>query len=443
MTELISSDLSDLGLPIQLARAVLLNRGTAAHSRPVRPRIILKSLDERFAALTGRTAQEFLLPIRMFQFALQDTDEVLVEEAGNDRLPLVVRRDGEIVINFDIASVEAFEWRDSQRPIYTYLPGFNIQKIPPAVRRPLSNFLQSLKSSGGSDVVRQYSRLPLTNLEFVILLIQLLAAEQDEKESPLFNWPGGKRAVFVPFHDVDTGGFLKRGSRDPLFLIEQKHKIRSTWFVPTAFLGDTKEKVQFLLQAGHEVGWHGHNHDHRLPFTPFAEQRVEVLRKSWLCEPDNYPTGMRTPRLLKSNHLFELLDRSCSGMRYDTSFLQGIVPYDLWVNSRKTNILEIPITVPTDIVVWNALSGIPSSLRAQKILDAQIARTKKLIEVGGVISIVTHPEADLSEQPALLDVYDQYLAYIKDRSDIAIMTGGELFKHWVKGRMPVDNLVLT
>ena len=45
-----------------------------------------------------------------------------------------------------------------------------------------------------------------------------------EGESRSFHWPEGKQAVFVPFHDVDTGGFLKRGDRSPLFLVEQKHE---------------------------------------------------------------------------------------------------------------------------------------------------------------------------------------------------------------------------
>jgi hypothetical protein len=97
--------------------------------------------------------------------------------------------------------------------------------------------------------------------------------------------------------------------------------------------------------------------------------------------------------------------------------------------------------VPTDIVVWNALGTTPSFRRAAKILEAQIARTKKLIEVGGIISIVTHPEEDLSEKPELLDVYDQYLAYIKSCPDLGIMTGGELFSYWSKDRVHADNLV--
>lgn len=441
MTSLISSDLTDLGLPIRLARPVLLNSGKEVSKRSVKPRIVSEFLNERFTSLTGRVAQEFVFPTRLFEFDLRQTDEVILQESAEKGFPLIVLREGEVIVNFDILATQWFEWKDSKRPIYTHIPGFNIQSIPPAVRRPLSNLLQANHSSGSTGVIEKYRQLPLTGFEFVVLLLDLAATVNSEGGSRSFHWPEGKRAVFVPFHDVDTGGFLKRGARSPLFLVEQKHEIRSTWFVTTAYLGGDKKKIEFLIRSGHEVGWHDYNHDHRLPFSPFAEQRVEVLKNSWLCEPENSPAGMRTPKLLKSNHLFDVLDRSCPNLRYDTSFLQGIVPYDLWVNGRKTNILEIPITVPTDIVVWNALGGIPSSRRAATILETQIARTKKLIEVGGIISIVTHPEEDLSEQPELLDVYDQYLAYIKSCHDIGIMTGGELFNYWSKDRLHADHLV--
>jgi peptidoglycan/xylan/chitin deacetylase (PgdA/CDA1 family) len=440
MNQLTTSDLSDLGMPIHLARPIRLNSGKVADERKVRPIIVSKTLNEEFAKITGRVAEEFALPARIFALDLQENDDVLVRAAENN-LPLVVRRDEEVIVNFDIRAMQAFEWIDSKRPIYTYIPGFNIQTIPPVVRRPLSNLLQAGNSSGSNDVMDKYRRLPLTSFEFVVLLLNLIATQNSEEKTLSFHWPEGKRAIFVPFHDVDTGGFLRRGDCDPLFLVERKHKIRSTWFITTTFLEGDKKKIDFLLRSGNEVGWHDHNHDHRLPFSPFAEQRVQMLKNSWLCEPENYPAGMRTPKLLKSNHLFDVLDRSCSNLRYDTSFLQGIVPYYLWVNGRKTNILEIPITVPTDIVVWNALSGSDPSRRAAAILETQIERTKKLIEVGGIISIVTHPEKDLSEQPELLDVYDQYLSYIESCPEIGIMTGGELFKYWSKNPVPSVSLV--
>jgi hypothetical protein len=117
-------------------------------------------------------------------------------------------------------------------------------------------------------------------------------------------------------------------------------------------------------------------------------------------------------------------------LRYDTSFSRGIVPYFLWANGKKTNILEIPVTVPTDIAVYNQLRGVRRSRRPEAILEAQIARTKKLLHVGGIISIVTHPEKDLSERPEFLEIYDRYLHFIKSCPDIWFTTAGELYKYW-------------
>jgi peptidoglycan/xylan/chitin deacetylase (PgdA/CDA1 family) len=399
-------------------------------------------LNEQCIEITGAAAETFLLSTRIFAFEVQERDQVIVRAAEN-RLPLIVCRDEEVIVNFDIRATQAFQFVDSKRPMYTYIPGFNIQVVPEAVRRPLSNMVQSFFASKKSDIVSKYRRLPLTGFEFVILLLHMILAKGRGDKTDVFQWPEGKRAVFVSLHDVDTRGFFQRKEHDDLFRLEQKHQIRSTWFMPTDFLKGQEKAIDFLLQSGNEVGWHGHNHDHRLPFKPFADQRVQILKHSWLCQPENFPTGMRTPRLLKSHHLFDLLEQSCPPLRYDTSFLQGIAPYYLWLNGKPSTILEIPTTVPTDILLYNQLSGIPRVRRPQFILEAQIARTKKLLNIGGIISIVTHPEKGLTERPDLLNVYDQYLSFIKTCPDIWFATAGELFRYWTRESSSPAELALS
>ncbi len=426
-----TTDLSDSGLPIRLPRPIRVNSARTVTEGVVRPTITSKELNEELTEITGVASEEYQLSTRVFEFDLQESDYVIVRAVENN-LPLIVCRDEEVIVNFDIRATKAFLFSDSQRPIYTYIPGFNIQKIPTMLRRPLSNFVQSVHSRRKGDVAHDYSKLLLTGFEFVLLLLNKVLSRGLGYEDRAFQWPSGKRAVFVSLHDVDTGGFLRRRERDPLFSLEQKHQIHSTWFIPTAIMKGGRRPIEFLLQSGNEVGWHGHKHDHRLPFKPFADQHVQMLMKSYLAEPENFPTGMRSPKLMKSNYLFDLLERDCPALCYDTSFSRGIVPYYLWLNGRQSKILEIPITVPTDIGVYNKLHGIPRSGRCEAILEAQIARTKKLMEVGGVISIVTHPEKDLTERPDFLEVYDQYLSYIKSCPDIWFATAGELFKYWTR-----------
>ena len=425
-------DLKDLGVPIRLPGAIHANSARTVAEGVFRPTITSKELNNELTRITGVAPEEFSLSTCVFEFDLLESDQVIVRTVESS-LPLIVLRNEEVIVNFDIRATQAFRFGDSKRPIYTYIPGFNIQRIPTVIRRPLSNFVQSMYSSRKGKVAQDYSKLPLTSFEFVILLLNKVLVRTPGYENRAFQWPSKKRSVFVSLHDVDTGGLLRRRERDPLFRLEQKYQIHSTWFVLTSVLKGKKERVDFLLQSGNEVGWHGHRHDHRLPFKPHGDQQVQMLKNSFLAEPDNFPTGMRCPKLQKSNYLFELLEQSCPALCYDTSFSQGIVPYYLWLNGRQSKILEIPITVPTDIGVYNKLHGVPRLRRFEAILDAQVARTKRLMEVGGLISIVTHPEKDLTEQPEFLDIYDQYLRYIKSCPDIWFATAGELFRYWTGG----------
>src|SRR5580765_7002441 len=95
------SDLSGLGLPVRLAGDVLLAHGRTATEGIVRPAIADASLSERFTALTGVDGNAFSVPTRIFEYQRQERDELLVRDAESG-LPLVFRRDGEVVVNFDI-----------------------------------------------------------------------------------------------------------------------------------------------------------------------------------------------------------------------------------------------------------------------------------------------------------------------------------------------------
>jgi peptidoglycan/xylan/chitin deacetylase (PgdA/CDA1 family) len=422
---------TELRIPVSFARPIGLDSGRAIAEGFVRPTIALPELAEQFFELTGVKPEAFQLPTRVFEFQARDSDEVVVKDADRG-IPLISRRDDQLIISFDIPATEAFRFTDSKRPIYTYLPWFNIQRLPERVRRPVSNVVQALRSRNHADIGKRYQTLPLTNLEMVLLLIQTIASQGRDGWSSPFRWPEGKRAAFVSLHDIDTDRFLRQKEQSALFRLEQKHQINATWFVPTYLLNRSPRALDFLLKSGNEVGWHGHKHDHRDHVGRYAQQAANALKGSWLNSQSDYPTGMRAPKLLKSEYLFTVLQRSCLKLRYDTSFCNGIVPYHLWLHGKRSRLLEIPTTVPTDIRLYNELASVPRKNRARLMVNAQLTRTSKLIEAGGLVSIVTHPEQCLSERPDFLEVYDEYLSYIKNRRDIWFTTAGELFEHWTK-----------
>ena len=192
-------------LRVALPRSVRVNAAQSAPERMVRATIVSETLRQELGELTGAPPEAFPLSTRVADFTLEAGDEVVVRGAESD-LPLVVRRGGEVIVNFDVGATRAFKFTDSKRPIYTYLPGFNVHKVPAGIRRRVSNLLQSRHWSTDEDVVGRYRRLPLTTFEFVVLLLNKI----DAQGAPLVDWPEGKRAAFISLHDVDTGGFLRR-----------------------------------------------------------------------------------------------------------------------------------------------------------------------------------------------------------------------------------------
>jgi peptidoglycan/xylan/chitin deacetylase (PgdA/CDA1 family) len=428
-----SSGLTHFDLPIRLSGAVRLSSTGYGPLTEVRPTLTSPEVARRFLARAGDAVEHFSMSTRIGDLALRPGDDVALA-ALDGGAPLIIRRGDEVIVNFDLASAQAFRFEDSKRPIYTYVPGFNVQIVPEGVRRPISNALQALsaRKSVSQDelaTVQRYRRLPLTSFELGVLLLHTILCSGEADGRGVFNWPFGMRAAFIALHDVDSVGLFKRRQNDPLFRTDVRHGIQGTWFIPTANLRRAGDSVDFLLEAGQEIGWHGHKHDHRDHVRPYADRAVTALCSSRLATTGQ-PVGMRLPKLLKSNALFELLEQRCPALRFDTSFLHGIVPYPLWVNGRQSSILEIPTTVPTDIRIHNELLGLNVARRCSAILKAQIARTEQLLEVGGLISIVTHPEKWLSERPELLEVYDQYLSYLRSRHDVWFTTAGKLFSYW-------------
>jgi peptidoglycan/xylan/chitin deacetylase (PgdA/CDA1 family) len=429
MTQSQGGELVDLKIPIRVPRPIRLSSGRAVAEGLVRLTVSSPSVSEQFTRITGLTAESVPVPLRILAYDPSDSDEIVVRDAIRG-LPLIVRRGEEVIACFDVIATQVVRFIDSKRPIYTYIPGFNIQRVPEGVRRPVSNVVQALRSRTKGDVVTKYGALPLTDFEFATLLLRTVAANGAASAQGAFHWPSGKRAVFVSLHDVDTRRLLRRKERSALFRLEQQHRIKSTWFVPSALLNREPHAADFLLESGHEVGWHGHNHDHRDHVGRFAEVAAEALRSSWLSGETSYATGMRAPRLLKTHHLFATLQQACPRLCYDTSFCSGIAPYHLWLYGSRSRLLEIPTTVPTDIRLYNELSGMARQQRTASMVKAQISRTERLIEVGGAIVIVTHPEKSLSERPDFLAAYDEYLCHIKGRTDIWFTTAGELCRYW-------------
>jgi hypothetical protein len=100
-------DLSDLGLSTSAPHSFRLNSAWTAVEGVFRPAIALKELGEEFGETVGLPSEEFPLSTRIFEFDKRASDEAVVHTAEKG-LPLIVNRDAEVAVNFDILATRSF-----------------------------------------------------------------------------------------------------------------------------------------------------------------------------------------------------------------------------------------------------------------------------------------------------------------------------------------------
>ncbi|WP_455360641.1 polysaccharide deacetylase family protein [Streptomyces sp. SYSU K21746] len=220
-------------------------------------------------------------------------------------------------------------------------------------------------------------------------------------EPPHFAWPHGAEAAVSFTFDVDAeAGWLGEGESyasrlttlsegrygvvrgmPRILRLLSEHGIRGTFFVP----GHTAElypgTIQDILEAGHEVGHHGHMHLRSDKATP-AEQRAEIEQGLAALAGAGAPTpvGYRSASWELTPETFDLLIEH--GFDYDSSCMGDDRPY-YEVHDGST-LLELPVHWSLDDwprYGWNIDTGgntaPPGELYTSWLAEYTVARAER------------------------------------------------------------------
>lgn len=273
-------------------------------------------------------------------------------------------------------------------------------------------------------------------------LIRTLVQEQVSARSAPF-WPHGKRYAVASSHDVDTGYCLRRPKTlDRIHEIESDVGMRSAWMVVARLLRAGRSALDDLHTNGHEIGFHGTHHDHKLAFLPPAAMAKRVARAAEFVEAYG-TTGFRSPNYLRSQALYQMLD---GVLEYDMS-MHDVTDHSSQVHITHegcstclpfliegTNVLQIPTTVQDDQA--SELAG----LSPEQTWISQVAAVERIKARGGVANIVTHPEPHHSIRPPWLEAYRNLLACVTADEDAWVALPGEINGHWRSRQAAIDAL---
>ncbi|MDI3385509.1 polysaccharide deacetylase [Streptomyces sp. B-S-A8] len=264
-----------------------------------------------------------------------------------------------------------------------------------------------------------------------------------------FPWPEGRRAAAAFTFDVDAESCVL--AHDPaassrmslmshqaygprvgvprLLRLLRRLDVRATFFVP-GFTADTyPDLVRTIVDDGHEVAHHGYLHEPMRGIDAATEAEYLDRGLEALDRAGARPVGYRAPWWEMNWHTPDLLIER--GFGYDSSLLDGDVPYRLHGSAEPGDLVEIPVDWSLDD--WEQYAFYPGWTGSGVIESPRKAHEMWLLEAeaqhaeGGCFVLTNHPF--LSGRPARAAALERLIADVRALDGMWVTTLAEIAAH--------------
>jgi peptidoglycan/xylan/chitin deacetylase (PgdA/CDA1 family) len=180
---------------------------------------------------------------------------------------------------------------------------------------------------------------------------------------------------------------VRRGLPRILELLGE-HGLRATFYVPGATAQRHPEAIRALVDAGHEVAHHGHDHlaSHELDAARQAAEIDEGLAALHPFLGDAF--GYRSPAWELTPETADLL--VARSFAYDSSLMADDRPY--WLHAGGGRILELPIHWSLDDYIWFGMGRGTQPTASSAWLEAWTDELASAADDDRPTTLTFHPE---------------------------------------------------
>lgn len=208
----------------------------------------------------------------------------------------------------------------------------------------------------------------------------------------------------------------------PLILeVLRKHDVTATFFVPGIVAEQHHDRVESIVDAGHELALHGHTHRSPAEMHPDEERRELERARSVLGAFGVELAGYRSPSWELSGATLELLTQQ--ELRYSSNLMDDIEPY----LHPGTTLVELPVQWMLDDAPYWWFSSADWSRKIAAPSEVREIWEKEFIGIhayGGCSVFTMHPQ--LIGRPSRVTLLDDFIAFVKSHSDVWISTCSEI-----------------
>ncbi|WP_223162248.1 polysaccharide deacetylase family protein [Salinicola halimionae] len=271
---------------------------------------------------------------------------------------------------------------------------------------------------------------------------------------PSIAWPGGARSCVALAFDLDgpTGDAMLDGSLkgNPAYFtlgaygpyralpriltMLETFRLPATFFVPTWVIEHWPTQCRAIIEAGHEVAYHGHRHE--LFWTLDDAQQREIMTRSQAIFHDLLgvrPVGFRTPSGDWGAQTPDILNEF--GVRYSSSMRGDDRPYHVAVDGHPQGLIEIPARWELDDYASLAYQRAPDFPRGldrtapyAQVLANWCAEFDGSHEEGLSMTTLLHPK--VSARPGRMALLEAFLAHMTAHEDVWFARCRDVAEFW-------------
>lgn len=253
-------------------------------------------------------------------------------------------------------------------------------------------------------------------------------------------------SVWMGMYGFDSPAYMARGefgaevATPRLLKLLDKYNIKTSWCIPGHTVDTFPEKVQSIIDHGHEIVHHGYVHENVTPLSYEEEEKIMNMGLESLSKMGAKPRGYRSPAWNFSPNTLDILEKH--GFDYDSSLMgNDLHPYrprSIEVNSDKasiygsdSNLLEIPVSWFLDDFPTQELA--PGAAEGLKGVSEVFNRWKTTFdyacdqEDGACFVLTVHPQT--IGRAHMLPELEKLIQYMQSREGWFV-TLGEIYDNY-------------
>jgi peptidoglycan/xylan/chitin deacetylase (PgdA/CDA1 family) len=208
----------------------------------------------------------------------------------------------------------------------------------------------------------------------------------------------------------------------PLVLdLLERHGVTATFFVPARVAERHAERVQRIVDAGHELAHHGYTHTSPTKLSADEEEAELTKGLEILGSFGSEVVGYRSPSWDFSDATEPLLERY--GFVYSSNFMDDLKPY----RRGGTSLVEVPIHWVLDDAAHFWFDGATWTKKistADEVREIWEGEFRGYRRYGGAFVLTCHPQ--IIGRPYRLEMLDELLGWMRSHDDVWWATCREL-----------------